>query len=111
VNNRVTGSALANGFADDEPTTVTVMFLYPAGDATADTVNNNHFDRSVVFVSRMWAFTVLVESANDARTVVQSTANVSTRSARMVVARFWVALSSRSVPAPGSESVVVVENA
>jgi len=102
-------SAFANGELADEPMFATVMFRYPAGEARAETVNSSHFDGSLWAVRRMNPLTVLVESSKVSSTVVQVPPRLSRRSARMTVAAFWVAFESRSTPAPGSASVVVVE--
>src|SRR5439155_15306024 len=66
-NVKVIGSLLANGLAAELSTFDTVTFLYPVGDATAETVNTSHFVGSVVLNKRRWPFTVFVEFANEAR--------------------------------------------
>ena len=53
-------------------------------------------------------FTVEELASSVSRTDVQSVAPESSRSVLIVVEIFWVALSSRRNPLPGSESVVVV---
>jgi len=86
------------------------MFLYPVGEATAETVNTSHFVGSVVLNRRTWPFTVFVESATVANTADQPVPPLSLLLARMTVDAFCVALPKRKKPLPGSASVVVVEN-
>src|SRR6266545_291829 len=107
---KVIASAFANGLAAELSTFATVMFLYPVGEATAETLNTSHFVGSVVFTSRMCPFTAFVESASDASTDDQAVPPLSVLLARITVAVFCVALSRRRLPLAGSESVVVVEN-
>lgn len=92
-----------------EPRLVTVIFRYPAGVARAVTLKVSHFVLSLSAMSRTKPLTVLVESSKVSRTAVQSRLRLSSRSARMTVEAFWVALERRRSPLPGSASVVVVE--
>src|SRR3990167_6880743 len=101
-------SLFENGLAAEDPTFATVIFLYPDGDASAETLNSSHFVASPVACSRMCPLMVDVESSNVFSTSVHTEASEPERSARIVVVAFCVALSSRKIPAPGSESVVVV---
>src|ERR1700674_2077002 len=77
--------------------------------ATADTVNTSQADGSLLLNRRIWPFTGLVLSARVVRIAFQLVLAVSSVSARITVDAFWVVLSSRSSPLPGSASVVVVE--
>jgi len=104
------GSELVNGLLVLDATFATVIFLYPAGDAIADTLKINHFVMSVACTSLMFPFIVLDESSNVSNIAVTVDPALLNKSALIVVAAFCVALLKRNMPSPGSESVVVVEN-